>query len=90
MKLDEIINRSFDILNFDKKELLSNRLTVNNLKKIIAVFYVANKYYCVNDIAKILKRHRTTMYYYIKLLRPNVQFFLFQDNIEKIEKTLNL
>lgn len=90
MNYKEIIDLGFEFFDIEKREL-KKRSNLDYLKKIVAIFYVANKYESnLNLIAKKLEKHRTTMYHYIDLLKPNNQFLFFKENIDIFQKVVKL
>ena len=85
--IDEILQNACELWQINETDLLSKkRSTINNLKILVSVFFVANKFHELKHIAKRMNKTRGTLYYYSDLLKPKNQLFYFIDNINKLEE----
>ena len=90
MSFEIIINTACFIFRIEKSELLrkKKRNTYEMHKVCVAVFFVANKYFSVQELTKKMNRNKQILYYYIKLLRPKNNFFEYLPLISQLEEQL--
>lgn len=87
--METVINIACLLWKINKKDLLKQgRATTQQLIYLVSIFFVLNKKYKIDEIAIHLHRDRTSLYHYVKLLRPSNQFFLFEPYIFELEQRI--